>query len=199
MVAQEEVLASDSVRCRTQTLKIRQACFPYLFDHSETTWASARSTREDPILCKIEGTMEAKTMRLLIVSQAADTLRVCKETVRRLVRKGALPAFRVGRGWRFDLEEITEFARVHADLRAVACQLVQAQNEHTAAVNLYDDEVRNQNRREVLHELWVTKIAPLGMKVQALQDEFQALDDKRLQIRIKAAEFRFADRKSIKP
>lgn len=137
-------------------------------------------------------------MRLLNTSQAADMLQVCKETVRRLVRKSALPAFRVGRGWRFDLEEIAEFARVHADLRAVACQLVHAQNEHTMAVNLYDEEVRNQNRREVLHELWHTKVAPLGMKAQALQDEFQALDDNRRLLRIKAAEFRFADRKSIK-
>ncbi len=47
--------------------------------------------------------------RLVSVSQIAARLNVCEETIRRLSRDGKLPAYKVGRSWRYDPVEIATY------------------------------------------------------------------------------------------
>jgi excisionase family DNA binding protein len=44
--------------------------------------------------------------RLLTVNEVADLLRVSRMTVYRLIKDGAMPAFRVGRGYRLREEDV---------------------------------------------------------------------------------------------
>ena len=45
--------------------------------------------------------------KLVTVEEAAESLRVSKETVRRWLREGSVPgAMKVGRQWRIDLEQL---------------------------------------------------------------------------------------------
>ena len=46
---------------------------------------------------------------MLTVDQVAEVLRVHKSTIYRLVKRGKLPAFRVGSDWRFDPERLDEW------------------------------------------------------------------------------------------
>lgn len=49
---------------------------------------------------------------LVTVEEAAESLRVSKETIRRWLRNGSVPgAMKVGRQWRIDLEQLTEYVR----------------------------------------------------------------------------------------
>jgi len=47
---------------------------------------------------------EPKTM--MTMQEIADYLRVTRSTVHRLLKRNAIPAFRIGRHWRFNLAEI---------------------------------------------------------------------------------------------
>ena len=53
----------------------------------------------------------------LTVEEVAELLKVSDKTVRRLVRRGELPAFKVGNQWRFIGEQIRDWAedRVEAE------------------------------------------------------------------------------------
>ncbi len=51
--------------------------------------------------------------RILKAQEAARYLGVHLETLRRLSRQGEIPAFKVGRGWRYSEEVLREFARNH--------------------------------------------------------------------------------------
>ena len=44
--------------------------------------------------------------------EVADRFRIHAETVRRMARAGKIPAFRTGRSWRFDLDEVEEVLRI---------------------------------------------------------------------------------------
>jgi excisionase family DNA binding protein len=43
---------------------------------------------------------------VLTVKELASYLKIHESTVYRLIKTGQLPAFKVGRDWRFDLEQI---------------------------------------------------------------------------------------------
>jgi excisionase family DNA binding protein len=47
--------------------------------------------------------------RLVTVEEAAESLRISKETIRRWLREGSIPgAMKVGRQWRIDLDQLRE-------------------------------------------------------------------------------------------
>ncbi|MCQ9208119.1 MAG: helix-turn-helix domain-containing protein [Omnitrophica bacterium] len=46
-----------------------------------------------------------------LVTEVSEYLRVHPYTVRRLARKGKIPAFKAGGQWRFDTEEIEDWRR----------------------------------------------------------------------------------------
>jgi excisionase family DNA binding protein len=48
---------------------------------------------------------------LMTVSEVADYLKVHPATIYRLLKRGAMPAFKVGSDWRFRKEAIDEWAR----------------------------------------------------------------------------------------
>jgi len=52
-----------------------------------------------------------KERRILTVAELARYLRVNMSTIYRLIRNRELPAFRVGRDWRFKLEAIETWMR----------------------------------------------------------------------------------------
>lgn len=46
---------------------------------------------------------------ILTISQTAEYLKVCDKTIRRLISKKELRAFKVGTSWRIRMEDILEF------------------------------------------------------------------------------------------
>ena len=59
----------------------------------------------------------AKTDGVLNVSEAAQYLRVHQETLRRLARNGEIPAYKVGRGWRFNRSTLDRWAESQGPIR----------------------------------------------------------------------------------
>lgn len=55
---------------------------------------------------KTTSTPTKTTGRRVTVAEAADALAVCQETVRRLIRRGSVPAVRVGVTYRLKLAEV---------------------------------------------------------------------------------------------
>lgn len=51
---------------------------------------------------------------VLTVAEVAAFLRVNRSTVYKLIRRGELPAFKVGSDWRFNRSQIEELFKVHA-------------------------------------------------------------------------------------
>lgn len=51
--------------------------------------------------------------RFLSVEEVAASLSVHQNTVRRWVREGALPAYKFGRQYRLDADELAEFLKSH--------------------------------------------------------------------------------------
>src|SRR5579872_5562437 len=47
--------------------------------------------------------------RILTVSELAEHLNVHRITIYRLLKNGSLPGFKIGRVWRFDLDEISNW------------------------------------------------------------------------------------------
>lgn len=47
--------------------------------------------------------------KILTVSELAEHLNVHRITIYRLLKNGSLPGFKIGRVWRFDLDEITSW------------------------------------------------------------------------------------------
>jgi excisionase family DNA binding protein len=50
---------------------------------------------------------------VLTVAEVAAFLRVNRSTVYKLIRRGELPAFKVGSDWRFNRAQIEKLFRVH--------------------------------------------------------------------------------------
>ncbi len=51
----------------------------------------------------------AKEIRVLTVGELAEYLRVHRSTIYRLLKKGLLPAFKIGSDWRFNTEAIEQW------------------------------------------------------------------------------------------
>ncbi len=51
----------------------------------------------------------AANVRVLTVTDLSDYLRVHRSTIYRLLRRGQLPAFKIGSDWRFDVGAIDEW------------------------------------------------------------------------------------------
>jgi excisionase family DNA binding protein len=64
--------------------------------------------------------MESQGSEFLSVEEVARELKLHPETVRRMARDGSVPAFKVGRGWRFSRSKILEWAekKIHGAGRA---------------------------------------------------------------------------------
>jgi len=53
---------------------------------------------------------KVETAKVLTLQEIADYLRVTRSTIHRLLKRNAIPAFRIGRHWRFNLEEIVRWS-----------------------------------------------------------------------------------------
>ena len=51
-------------------------------------------------------------------AEIAEYLRIHPYTVKRLVRQGKIPGFKVGDQWRFDVKEIEEWKRNHGSIKS---------------------------------------------------------------------------------
>jgi excisionase family DNA binding protein len=51
---------------------------------------------------------------LMTLQEVADYLRVTRSTIHRMLKRNEIPAFRIGRHWRFNLEEIDNWCASHA-------------------------------------------------------------------------------------
>ncbi len=65
----------------------------------------------------------AKSRKILTIVEVSDFLRLHPTTVYRLVRKGELPAFKIGGGWRFSMHDLDRWciarSEAHTSARAV--------------------------------------------------------------------------------
>jgi excisionase family DNA binding protein len=50
---------------------------------------------------------------LMTLQEIADHLRVGRATIHRLLKRNQIPAFRIGRHWRFNVEEIDKWCECH--------------------------------------------------------------------------------------
>jgi excisionase family DNA binding protein len=57
--------------------------------------------------------MSALLGTLMTLQEVADHLRVGRSTIYRLLKRNQMPAFRIGRNWRFNVEEIDEWCESH--------------------------------------------------------------------------------------
>jgi excisionase family DNA binding protein len=51
---------------------------------------------------------------LMTLQEVADYLRVTRSTIHRMLKRNEIPAFRIGRHWRFSLEVIDNWCASHA-------------------------------------------------------------------------------------
>lgn len=61
---------------------------------------------------------DSAASRILTVGEIADYLRVDRSTIYRLLKRHELPAFKVGRDWRFNVEEIDRW-RAQREIRTL--------------------------------------------------------------------------------
>ncbi len=50
---------------------------------------------------------------MMTLQEVAEYLRVTRSTIHRLLKRNQIPAFRIGRHWRFNLEEIDNWCASH--------------------------------------------------------------------------------------
>lgn len=53
--------------------------------------------------------MADKRPKVLTLEEAADYLRVHPSTMYRMVKKGAVPAFKIGTDWRFNVDQLDKW------------------------------------------------------------------------------------------
>jgi excisionase family DNA binding protein len=66
-------------------------------------------------------TMLPPSRTVMTLQETADYLRVTRSTIHRLLKRNQIPAFRIGRHWRFNVEEIERWCSSHVsgkDLKA---------------------------------------------------------------------------------
>jgi excisionase family DNA binding protein len=54
------------------------------------------------------------SVNVMTLQEVADYLRVTRSTIHRLLKRNEIPAFRIGRHWRFNVEEIARWSSSHA-------------------------------------------------------------------------------------
>src|ERR1700722_10344250 len=95
--------------------------------------------------------------KILTVSELAEHLSVHRITIYRLLKGGTLPGFKIGRVWRFDLDEIANWmasGKAERDLMASDGNL--ADGQHDGVVNgAHGSTLPSSNRR-------VSKTTPTG-------------------------------------
>ncbi len=67
---------------------------------------------------------------VLTAIEAAKYLKAHVETVRRLARKGGLPAFKVGKDWRFTKDALEHWSQTNAGLKKKSSILIIDDDEH---------------------------------------------------------------------
>jgi excisionase family DNA binding protein len=60
------------------------------------------------------GTVLPPSRTMMTLQETADYLRVTRSTIHRLLKRNQIPAFRIGRHWRFNLEEIRSWCASRA-------------------------------------------------------------------------------------
>ncbi len=93
---------------------------------------------------------------LMTLQEVADYLRVTEKTVYRLLKRGRIPAVKVGRQWRFEQDSIDEW--LHQ--RSVGTE---------AAILVIDDE-------EIIRLLFKETLEELGHTVVAVESGFEGLE-----------------------
>lgn len=81
-------------------------------------------------------------MTLLTVDEAAELLNVHRETIRRQIRKGALPAVRIGTVYRISVDDLTP-------IRAVAARPVMVAESASPLARFVRPEWRRPGREAV--------------------------------------------------
>jgi excisionase family DNA binding protein len=79
----------------------------------------ARSTRSAKNRCA--DTVLPPSRTVMTLQETADYLRVTRSTIQRLLQRNQIPAFRIGRHWRFNIEEIENWCSsraLHKDSQA---------------------------------------------------------------------------------
>ena len=99
---------------------------------------------------------------LMTVEEMADYLRVTKKTIYRLLRRGNIPATKVGKQWRFDRDLIDEWLR-------------RKPGETEVSILVTDDEevVRTlfkETLEELGHTVMVTETSSEGLELVKQQD-----------------------------
>ena len=69
--------------------------------------------------------MATENARVLTVTELSEYLRVHRSTIYRLLRRGQLPAFKIGSDWRFNVEAIDEWR-----MQQGAAQLEELRNQN---------------------------------------------------------------------
>jgi excisionase family DNA binding protein len=59
-------------------------------------------------------TVPPPSTTVMTLQEIADYLRVTRSTIHRLLKRNQIPAFRIGRHWRFNLEEIESWCSSRA-------------------------------------------------------------------------------------
>ena len=67
--------------------------------------------------------MALEDVRVLTVTEVCDYLRVHRSTIYRLLKRGDLPAFRIGSDWRFNVEAINVLRGIPRTLGSSVCLL----------------------------------------------------------------------------
>jgi len=93
---------------------------------------------------------------LMTLQEVADYLRVTEKTVYRLLKRGRIPAVKVGRQWRFDKKSIDEWLHQNSVGTEVAILVV-------------DDE-------EIIRLLFKETLEELGHRVIAVESGFEGLE-----------------------
>jgi excisionase family DNA binding protein len=55
-----------------------------------------------------------RSTTVMTLQEVADYLRVTRSTIHRLLKRNEIPAFRIGRHWRFNVEEIEDWCTSRA-------------------------------------------------------------------------------------
>jgi len=94
--------------------------------------------------------------QLMTIEEVAGYLRVTKKTIYRLLKRGNIPATKVGRQWRFDKASINEWLRQKAV-------------ETKASILVVDDD-------EIVRSLFKDTLEELGHRVQVAETSRKGLE-----------------------
>lgn len=86
--------------------------------------------------------------KILTVSELAEHLNVHRITIYRLLKNGSLPGFKIGRVWRFDLDEITSWMTSGKSAQKTIASDGIAQTDGHAAHDGHPKATRAQSRSQ---------------------------------------------------